>query len=138
MDTSRLTLCARCGHDVLMDPEEPFEELLALRAGVAPSQADASCVQARLASTEPHLSVVEEELVVLRRSVSRLERQRKSLTRRLGIWRTFLAPVRRLPVEILSRIFELAWDPWCVNDRLFCTPLILSAVCKRWRGAFSY
>ena len=93
---------------------------------------------ARLVSTEPHLSVVEEELVVLRRSVSQLERQRKALTRRLGIWRTFLAPVRRLPVEILSRIFELAWDPWCVYDRLFCTPLILSAVCKRWRGAFSY
>ncbi|KAL1735672.1 hypothetical protein EV714DRAFT_267813 [Schizophyllum commune] len=116
-----------------MEPEEPPEELLALRAGVAPSQAEASCVQAKLASTEPHLSVVEEELEVLRRSVGRLERQRKALTRRLGIWRTFLAPVRRLPVEILSRIFELACDPWCINDRLFCTPFILSAVCKRWR-----
>ena len=55
----------------------------------------------------------------------------------LAVQRAYVAPIRRVPAELLEIIFE--WS--CMEATLgpdSCTPLDISAVCKQWRGIYSY
>jgi len=63
----------------------------------------------------------------------RLARERQNLAKSLDEWRSLVAPIRRIPQEILSEIFY-----HCVMDHSSCIesdvePLLLTFVCRRWR-----
>lgn len=47
--------------------------------------------------------------------------------------KSFRAPIRRLPPEILNNIFEWCYDPDIWEKRGTSAPLLLCQVCKTWR-----
>ena len=58
----------------------------------------------------------------------------QKLENALAMQRAYVAPVRRVPVEVLEMIFELSCEDATI-DPSDCTPLALSAVCRLWRRA---
>ncbi|KAJ2918424.1 hypothetical protein MD484_g2014, partial [Candolleomyces efflorescens] len=62
-------------------------------------------------------------------------RRRKQLLAELSAYDTILAPHKRLPAELLSQIFILAYpDATFIPIQRGCSPVILSHVCSRWRS----
>ncbi|KAJ3723784.1 hypothetical protein C8R42DRAFT_640939 [Lentinula raphanica] len=57
------------------------------------------------------ISDVEHELLLLERQISELSRIKEAKKAELGMLRNELAPIHRLPLEIISRIFEEACHP---------------------------
>ncbi|KAJ3967880.1 hypothetical protein EV361DRAFT_952830 [Lentinula raphanica] len=95
-------------------------------------------------STWPHLnddsplrkqiSDVEHELLLLERQISELSRIKEAKKAELGMLRNELAPIHRLPLEIISRIFEEACHPGVdvtqANSAL--TAAFIPRVCAVW------
>ncbi|KAE9407237.1 hypothetical protein BT96DRAFT_809769, partial [Gymnopus androsaceus JB14] len=84
-----------------------------------------SFLESRMSKTEP------------RAQISELTRQRDAKLAELASFRNIFLPVRRVPVEILSEIFELACLP---EDGIFHSKHAialyahnLSSVCAAWR-----
>ena len=81
------------------------------------------------------ISAIDEEVVALLDRVSRLTDTKAALRRELDHQQALLAPIRRLPVELVMQIFDFA----CVDthkDFKRKLPMImsLSSVSKLWRG----
>lgn len=131
----RISLCHRCENSFNAEADDASEDLVdILRAGVLPTPVDAACSDDIIKSAERQLLTAEHELRFLRRAVIQLEKQKCILTHRVGIRRAHIAPVRRLPQEILSEIFYHCCQNFCgINEEHYCMPLVLGAVCKRWR-----
>ncbi|KAF5333026.1 hypothetical protein D9758_017216 [Tetrapyrgos nigripes] len=62
-----------------------------------------------------------------------LQNEQRSLRREIGLLRSLLTPIRRLPPELLGLIFSLV----CVKSEIMravdCPPIHLSQVCAGWR-----
>ena len=59
-----------------------------------------------------------------------------TLDNALKAYAAYVAPVRRLPVELLAEIMDLACAEESHLAAEVCQPLALSAVSRRWRGEF--
>ncbi|KAE9400770.1 hypothetical protein BT96DRAFT_975125 [Gymnopus androsaceus JB14] len=73
----------------------------------------------------------------LHAEITFLENKRKRAIRQQERYKSLLAPVRRLPSEIVDYIFRLyggAFKNEISWHRLFLPGLVLMAVCARWRG----
>ncbi|KAJ7234633.1 hypothetical protein B0H12DRAFT_996262, partial [Mycena haematopus] len=86
------------------------------------------------------LSGCEDEILKLRTHMRRVESERAALKDYLVDCRGLLAPIRRMPTEVLVIIFALCADDPCADprwqaiiERLGQKPLLtLSQVCVRW------
>ncbi|KAF8883382.1 hypothetical protein CPB85DRAFT_394282 [Mucidula mucida] len=88
----------------------------------------------RIASTVPtigdDISFLDKEIARFQATLASMKRLRRQLKRDAAQWDTYLFPsgIRRLPVEVLDIIFELACEP-----EAFKMPLSLSWTCFKWR-----
>lgn len=95
-------------------------------------QADISFLQTRILESEAQIENIEAQ-------ISELMRQKDAKVVEIASVRNVLSPVRRVPLEILSDIFEFSCLPEggifsAFHDGIF-RALILTRVCTSWRIA---
>ena len=128
-------LCTDCGCvftiDLVLPPLPRYDG--PLRAGIAASEAEMRSIKATIVETNGLLQVVNEELEHYRSVVASLEDVQLYLETMLDVQRAHIAPIRRLPSEVLSEVFMWA----CLGEEVGgwrCMPVDISQVCKSWRG----
>ncbi|KAE9401970.1 hypothetical protein BT96DRAFT_783696, partial [Gymnopus androsaceus JB14] len=86
----------------------------------------------RLSEAETHVEALEKQ-------ISELMRQKDAKLVEVTSLRNLLSPIRRIPVEILSEIFELSCLPedgiFTVNYDIIRYTSMVSRVCVAWRKA---
>lgn len=127
-----IQLCNRCNHSYSISFQIP--DNAGLRTGCLPTAMGARLICDAIAETDDHIEEINHELERLSESLKRLDALKRSLEYSQDVRRALVAPVRRLPTEILSEIFKA-----CCGDTIYiaierCAPLELSSVCKVWRG----
>ncbi|KAI5893087.1 uncharacterized protein SCHCODRAFT_02574186 [Schizophyllum commune H4-8] len=127
-------LCRNCDYVFTIDlnlPPLPRHDH-PLRAGVVASEAETRSIKEIMVETNGLLQDVNEELEYLRSVVTSLEDVQMYLETMLDVQRAHIAPIRRLPNEVLSEIFMWA----CLGEEVGgwrCMPVDISQVCKSWR-----
>lgn len=100
--------------------------------GRFPSVQETRTIQAFIQKTEEYTKRVQLEILALKTSVKALEGLQSELKSIVARQRNCLAPIRRLPVELLLLIFD-----WSCRDQVagpfHCMPVDISEVCSLWR-----
>jgi hypothetical protein len=130
-------LCKTCGssltHHVSV-PSSPVPHLH--RTLQAPDQSILGSIQEMLSHARTDLSELDDEIVQMQAVLDELRIKRNELQKFTSEHEGFLAPIRLLPVEILTEIFALCMPEWGTPS--FSTrqaPLVLGQVCVGWRRA---
>ncbi|KAF5356625.1 hypothetical protein D9758_008250 [Tetrapyrgos nigripes] len=106
--------------------------LFLLRSNLIPSALDVSQC---LTDTGEDLKPILDEINQLERRLSSLRDVRRGLELRASRYRSLLSPIRRLPPELLSYVFEFACaDPALIGSYLRSFPVQISQVCTSWRN----
>ncbi|KAL1724561.1 hypothetical protein EV715DRAFT_245132 [Schizophyllum commune] len=105
----------------------------ALRFGHELEAEDVDFITESATSTQSHLADIELEIETLQTTLRWAQKARAELKQLHDLQQAYLAPVRKLPTDVLSIIFE-----HCCGDEIdltswSCPPIDLSAVCKLWR-----
>ncbi|KAE9399819.1 hypothetical protein BT96DRAFT_975687 [Gymnopus androsaceus JB14] len=93
---------------------------------------DVSFLRTRLSKTETKVESLENQ-------ISEMTRQRNAKLVEIASFRNILAPVRRIPLEIISEIFELALCLpnenifWSANYNFARKMFVICGVCVAWR-----
>ncbi|KAI5899468.1 uncharacterized protein SCHCODRAFT_02483637 [Schizophyllum commune H4-8] len=132
-----VSLCDCCEHSLCADFEvlTPGPKNNILRSGRVLSVAEAQVVKEAMAVTKNNIQDLWHEIGIL---WNRLEYMKEEADRWEEIRQcqaAYLAPIRRLPVEVLSEIFKICCGDGSAIDitKRSCPPLVLSSVCKIWR-----
>jgi hypothetical protein len=134
-------LCENCGHVArnVEVPTTPIPKLLDTSLMLSASQI--SMVRDTISTAQARISHVDSEIARLMDSVEDLQHRRSALLTYTQNHTVLIAPIRRLPPEILSYIFiqcrDIRWlDPEAcfLPPRLDKTPLLLGTICSRWRS----
>ncbi|KAI5885916.1 uncharacterized protein SCHCODRAFT_01175766 [Schizophyllum commune H4-8] len=136
----RYTLCRACEHayhaDLDLPPSGP--ENIILRTGRIPSSAEAEHVRQSIAQLDECLEEIDDEVDDLEALIAQLRDGQRALKGLRRVQRAYLAPVRKLPPEILSIVFKMCYGDESIDlSRERCEPIILSAVCKTWRDTMA-
>jgi hypothetical protein len=136
------TSCTNCGYAMVKDieiPATPVPELLG--SCVMLSAPQTRMVRDTLCTTQSRISKIDNEITRLMNSVKELQSKRDTLLTYAEMHTILLAPIQRLPPEILAAIFlncmETKWfNPryYHFRPRLDKAPLLLGHVCSRWRS----
>ncbi|KAL1713126.1 hypothetical protein EV715DRAFT_296412 [Schizophyllum commune] len=124
-------LCNRCNHTYSLSFQIP--DVASLRIGYLPTTTEARLICDAIAETDDSMKEIDQELERLSGYWKHLDALRRSLEYSQDVRRALVAPIRRLPTEILSEIFQA-----CCGDAIEiaherCEPLVLGSVCKSWR-----
>ncbi|KAJ7596447.1 hypothetical protein C8J56DRAFT_917437 [Mycena floridula] len=139
-------LCESCGHSIRSKRFKIPKVMSQLRSGYVPADIEAKTITARISAAEHELARHEAEICRLQLLVEELEEQRDEMEESIEQAQSVLAPIRRLPVEVLTAVFEQCMEanpkdhhesdfPF-LNDLTDPETLqisILSAVCSIWR-----
>ena len=131
-------ICQHCEHEIDIEfncPPEPYEDP-ALRAGLVPSAAEISSVKASIDETEEMLDTIAYELMYLEHIVVVLKYKQIALEELQDRQRAYIAPIRRLPNEVLSEIFAYSCCEASAGT-YNCTPMKIGRICKQWRGTYN-
>ncbi|KAL0059782.1 hypothetical protein AAF712_013469 [Marasmius tenuissimus] len=114
-------------HKQLADNREQLQILL---RHTTPTPQSQDCTP--LGRFENHVSQIDTELVKLKDAIS-------SITQYVEAGRSLLAPIRKLPAEVLQQIFQICCEDGIdidVKGGQHATPMpvVLSCVCTLWRG----
>jgi len=78
--------------------------------------------------TREEVKAAQPTLELLETKLAGLLEMAEDMRTRIALHKAWAAPVRRVPEDLLSMVFlECALDEWK-------SPLVLGAVCRRWRG----
>ena len=108
----------------------------ALRFGHELEAEDVDFITKSAASTQSHLADIELEIETLQTTLRWAQKARAELKQLHDLQQAYLAPVRKLPTDVLSIIFEHCCGDEIDLTRWSCPPIDLGAVCKLWRGEF--
>ncbi|KAK0452992.1 uncharacterized protein EV420DRAFT_1766064 [Desarmillaria tabescens] len=111
---------------------------LQTRSDYVPSAADVCQIKESLSAIEKEVHRYDDELFRLYTLVAQREAEQRELKLNAEKCRSILAPIRRLPNEMLSEIFaqcckEGDEDVNCMSDTRTLSALSISLVCSRWR-----
>ncbi|KAI5834701.1 hypothetical protein K523DRAFT_293160 [Schizophyllum commune Tattone D] len=132
--------CTHCQHEVTYThhaPPKPYEDHQ-LRAGQVPSRRH---TRSAMKQAKAQLRVFQEEVQKMSNALAILKRMEGELREVVARHRTYLAPIRRLPVELLVEIFSWSCSPrrgilyedTSPAGPFRFTALDISSVCKLWR-----
>ncbi|KAL1713324.1 hypothetical protein EV715DRAFT_258574 [Schizophyllum commune] len=114
--------------DALLEKAVRMASLELQRSGYVPSSGEARVVNDMTAALQEEVPSIDAE-------IRRLFQLRARLLRQCDIQDSFVAPIRRLPPELLSAIFiEAVGDRVYASDRVFVVRHMLSCVCTSWRS----
>ncbi|KAK7468289.1 hypothetical protein VKT23_002803 [Stygiomarasmius scandens] len=110
-------------------------ELLRTLRGAYSSETQANSTRQLLQVGEKILAEYDSEILALNTALSALRRKREAIQSSLTQYRSLLAPIRRLPPEILSHIFCQLGPDFLMQFSSFSSlpALAVSAVCTSWR-----
>ena len=132
---SASVLCAKCGHTVANDielPTTPVPDLLGGHYIASESQAQMICDT--ISAAQADILRLDGEITRLNAVLDGLTRKRDALQTYTHLHTALVAPIRRLPPEVLSEIFLHYNDENNISKfRLNTAPLQLGGVCSRWR-----
>ncbi|KAE9405928.1 hypothetical protein BT96DRAFT_934446 [Gymnopus androsaceus JB14] len=96
-----------------------------------------SFLQTRISEEEAFVQTLESRMDELRAQISGLTFQKDTKLVEIALLRNVLAPVRRVPLEILTEIFELSCLPKfnLYDSDLVPDMFMLTSVCAAWRKA---
>nr|GAT46551.1 predicted protein [Mycena chlorophos] len=124
-------------HCPLSIPVAPLPDLSHFSRFDAMSDAEAGLIRATATNTEKQLEAVEKQMLELQLSAKRilwqLAERRKELQDSLRAQKSLLAPIRKLPVEVLGEIFLLA-ERSPRKDFDLSERATISRVCAGWRA----
>ena len=136
--STRMALCSRC-HSILQQnlavrvPSSPVPELI--RRHCSPSSSQISSIEQAIAGAQSNAHELDVQISNLENALEDLRRRRAALECFTQEHQAILAPMRRLPPEILGDIFNLClhgrWQERVFDIRQ--APLLLSQVCIGWR-----
>ncbi|KAJ3850959.1 hypothetical protein EV368DRAFT_66155 [Lentinula lateritia] len=105
-----------------------------LNTNYLPSHAQRREIESFLFGPQQELSRLETEILRVRVILDDLQSQRAEVRQYVKIHRGLLAPIRRLPVEVLTEIFVLCLSTERYPVRsLREAPLLLTMICRHWR-----
>ncbi|KAL1722171.1 hypothetical protein EV715DRAFT_193326 [Schizophyllum commune] len=135
-----ISLCTDCNRSVLVDfaiPPAPAANAI-LRSGHMPSDMERQSILRTIETMEECDNELEKQILALESQRKQLEQARSTIGSALIVQKAYLAPIRRLPLEVLLNVMACACEGEIDLVVRFCPPLALSAVCKTWRGASDY
>ncbi|KAF9033437.1 hypothetical protein BDZ89DRAFT_1130956 [Hymenopellis radicata] len=111
----------------------PDEQTSRDRAYTPPSAMQIDHVASTVSTIGDHISFLDKEITRFQTTLAAMKLLRRRLKRDAAQWGVYLSPsgIRRLPVEVLEIIFELACDSY--EPAAFKTPLSISWTCFKWR-----
>ena len=94
-------------------------------------------VRCLLAEPKAELEAVEEDISRLQARLADIQRRKCELTSYVEDLGALLSPIKRMPPEIMARVFDFCGDvhvrgPHCEPSRR--APLLLGSVCRSWRA----
>ncbi|KAK7026123.1 hypothetical protein VNI00_015698 [Paramarasmius palmivorus] len=133
-----ILLCTSCKINILPTCSFPSVALTTLRMNHTPSDIDIARTMAVL-QEEREMQSYDEEIQRVRRVMERLEVEKEMLNQKMEERRSWLAPIRRLPVEILGKIFvEVAnfrnYAFAIHHNHVEAVALVISQVSSHWRN----
>ncbi|KAL1728745.1 hypothetical protein EV714DRAFT_214483 [Schizophyllum commune] len=132
-----VSLCDCCEHSLRADFEVPTPgpQNDILRSGRVLSVAEARLVKEAMAVTRSNVQDLWHEIGTLWDRLEYLKEETERWEEIRQCQAAYLAPIRRLPVEVLSEIFKICCGDGSPIDitKRSCPPLMLSSVCKIWR-----
>jgi F-box-like len=133
--SSESALCANCGYTVANDMELPTTPVLDLLGGnYVASESQAQMICDTISSVRAGFSRLESEITRLSAVLDGLTAKHDAFQIYTHSLVALVAPIRRLPPEVLSEIFLHYNDENNISDlRLNMAPLLLGGVCSRWR-----
>ncbi|KAL1745618.1 hypothetical protein HDZ31DRAFT_62931 [Schizophyllum fasciatum] len=130
-------LCYQCDHTLVCenrDLKRAIEPVYAaLREGVSRMHVNTDAVVEQIAVYDADIGRYDDELTDLERVMRELKRKRGELQRVADANRSLIAPIRRLPVEILTTIFRYAHDVPDVRYPPSSRNNVCQRVCHSWR-----
>jgi hypothetical protein len=128
------TLCARCGHTVVNDIELPTTPVPDLLSGnYIPTESQTQMICDTISSAQADISQLDGEITRLQAVLDGLAHKRDALRKYTNLHMALVAPIRRLPPEVLSEIFMQCMENNYVYRRLNTAPLLVGSVSSRWR-----
>lgn len=129
--TSKDSECALCGHPATCtNPSFSSPPADALSSYVTCSSTEAHVTTSKISELQAHVSRLEEEAKKLEASLDANRSECERLANVLDEHRSVLAPIKKVPVEILSKIFLSGDFGGFVKLE---APHLLTLVCRRWR-----
>ncbi|KAK0440594.1 hypothetical protein EV421DRAFT_1815848 [Armillaria borealis] len=116
-----------------------FPRQLQARSDYVPSASDVHQIKESLSAIEKEVQRYDDELFRLYTLVAQRESEQRELKLNAEKCRSILAPIRRLPNEMLSEIFAQCCkqgDEYanCISDTRTLSAMSISLVCSRWRS----
>ena len=126
--------CKTCGtpvHSNKTIPPSPTPHLL--RTIQAPNASEAIRLREALRHATPVVHQLDDDISHVQMLLDELRRKRELLRKFITDHNAILAPIRRLPAEILAEIFVLCMNSDISSFDLTQSPLLVGQVCKGWR-----
>ncbi|KAF7357954.1 hypothetical protein MVEN_00842000 [Mycena venus] len=107
---------------------------LQLGTNYCPRDDELPQIQALLIEPSQRLKNLDDEIAVIRKALDKLSEERNALSAYVEGHRALMAPIRRLPLDILEEIFVA-----CLPSHRNCVmsaeeaPVILGRICSSWR-----
>ncbi len=138
-----ITLCDHCGHSLdAQAPSFPLDVNMYLRSGAQISESEANICSNTVVGWRDEIHKYDAEISQMKSTLEKLQGIRQSISDCIQTSEALLAPVRRVPHDVLQDIFEwlcvsVSYNPFPKHDDMTListTPFYLSSVCFRWRS----
>lgn len=134
---NQIVLCKRCGRyitDEIGIPPSPTPHLH--RTLQAPDVAESALIRDSVLGARTIVSQLDIEIETASAILNHLRNKRDRLHRFVVKHESFLAPIRRLPAELLNYIFSFCLpSPEVSSFNVRNAPLLLTQVCAGWRDS---
>jgi hypothetical protein len=127
----RCKTCDTPVHSHKTIPPSPTPHLL--RTIQAPNATEATRLREALRLATPVVHQLDDDISHIQMLLDELRRKREPLHNFLAEQITILAPIRRIPAEILAEIFVLCMNYDISSFNPAKSPLLVGRVCKGWR-----
>ncbi|KAJ7587175.1 hypothetical protein C8J56DRAFT_1165277 [Mycena floridula] len=142
---SRITAtCSSCIYEFILKSMPSVIDSHSTRQNII--LCDTQVIQSFIVDAEEEVTRCSDEVSHLRAVIDEVENRQSQFNHEISIHQSFMAPIRRLPPELLTLIFSLFctvdfWDcrPFelkCIrmSGSLFREPFIIATVCSHWRS----
>lgn len=142
MSPKEVTLCQKCRSTFRVDDHTvPSSLVTDLRDGIQiRADAHAESIKQTLDGLQPKLCEYDAKIEALEETLAYLKKGRADLAHAISVYKTYLAPIRRLPVELLHKIFSeaCAFVEFPINRAREIQspsqiPFRIASVCSYWR-----
>ncbi|KAL1675466.1 hypothetical protein EV122DRAFT_268243, partial [Schizophyllum commune] len=137
MDVLKTLLCAKCDNTLSCSyPPPPGLDLL--REGYVPSPVENAAIDNDIAILDDSLAVIDAEIATIHTRLAILQRHRAQLVESKLRRQALVAPIRRLPTELLELVIRAALPPKWATASSGTTRFPLLETCSRiWRTALA-